>query len=151
MQNLISQETISPLNLNAFIQQLLMSDEINIFKIIYLKNCSSKKEWYEQICRYVSGLRINSTRSYNISVITQTYSSKNAGCIKKEYSFSNIKGFDIVDCCFKNIDECKTCNVLAIKMEFADEMGSWILDKEQNNCYYFFIRENSFKKGLFSK
>lgn len=149
MQNLILQETISPLNLNDFIQQLLMSDEINVFKIIYLKNCSSKKEWYEQICKYLSGLSINATRSYNLNVITQTY--KNSVCIKKEYSFSNIKGFDIVDCCFKNIHECKTCNVLGIKMEFADEMRSWILDKEQNNCYYFFIRENTLKKGFFSK
>lgn len=151
MQNLILKETNQPLNLNNFIQQLLMSNEINIFKVIYLKNCSSEKEWYEQICKYVSGLRINSTRTYNISVITQTYSSKNHECIKKEYNFSNVKGYNIVDYCFENIHECKNCNVLAIKMEFADEMRSWILDKEQNNCYYFFIRENSYKKGFFNK
>lgn len=123
--------------LGNFINEFVLSNMFNVFKVIYVKNCKSKDDWYYQIATHVGGLRSARCLTYQVEVITYMYSNSEHCYVQEKHILNKVAGFEIVDACFQQISDVSKCDALAISTKALDET---ILTPSNYTCSYLFAR-----------
>lgn len=123
--------------LTDFVDTFIISNMLNVFKVIYVKDCKNSAEWYKTIATHVGGL--NSTRylTYQVEVQTYTFSRLQQSYEKKIHHLDKVTGVNIVDTCFEKIAEVSKCDGLVISIKALD---SSILTPSNYSCSYLFAR-----------
>lgn len=123
--------------LSNFVDSFILANMVNVFKVIYVKNCKSSKEWYKTIASHVGGLNAARYLTYQVEVQTYTYSSTQQSYIKNIHHLDEVIGFNIVDECFEKIAEVSKCDGLVICIRALD---SSVLTPSNYSCSYLFAR-----------
>lgn len=89
--------------LGDFINQFILSNMFNVFKVIYVKNCGTKESWKEIVSSHVGGLREKAYLRYDVEAVVYVYSNRKNEYISQNYTFHNLRAYDIVDACFDDI------------------------------------------------
>lgn len=124
-------------HLSNFIDTFILSNMLNVFKVIYIKNCKNKKDWYYQIVTHVGGLRSARGLTYQVEVLTYMYSDSKHFYVQERHLLDEVVGFEIVDSCFQKISNVSKCDALVINIKALDET---ILTPSNYSCSYLFVR-----------
>ena len=129
--------------LTDFIDQFIISNMFNVFKIIYVKNCRSKQSWYNTIAIHVGGLIRNRTLKYNVEVITYSYSNQYKKFIPTKHLLNNVDGTQVVDECFNTIEDVSLCDMLMINTMATKGLNPYYFINQNPNyhCCYLFARQ----------
>ncbi len=123
--------------LSNFIDSFILSNMLNVFKVIYIKECKSKKDWYYQIATHVGGLKSTRDLTYQVEVLTYMYSDSKNSYVQERHVLDKVVGFEIVDSCFQKISDVSKCDALVINIKALDET---ILTPSNYSCSYLFAR-----------
>lgn len=123
--------------LSNLIDTFIFSNLLNVFKVIYIKKCKSKKYWHKQIATHVGGIYGTKYLTYEVEVLTYMYSNSKHSYVQKRYVLDKIPGFEIVDSCFQKISDVSKCDVLVINIKALDEN---IFTPTNYRCSYLFAR-----------
>ena len=119
--------------LGEFINQFILSNMFNVFKVIYVKDSGTREKWEEIISSHVGGRREMLFLRYDIETIVYVYSETEKEYNSRKYTIHNVCGRDIVETCFNEIREVEMCDMLAIKITSC-------IEGEPYDCCYLFTR-----------
>lgn len=123
--------------LNNFINTFVLSNMLNVFKVIYIKDCKSRDNWYNQVATHVGGLKSTRCLTYQVEVLTYMYSYSTNSYVQEKHVLDNVHGFEIVDSCFKKISNVSNCDALVINIKALNQT---ILTPSNYSCSYLFAR-----------
>lgn len=136
-KNHVPETTDKHQQLNNFINAFILSNMLNVFKVIYIKDCKNKKDWYYQIATHVGGLTSTRTLTYKVEVLTYMYSKSKQSYVQEKHVLDKVAGFEIVDTCFNQINDVSKCDALGITIKALDQS---VLTPSNYTCSYLFAR-----------
>lgn len=123
--------------LGNFINTFVLSNMLNVFKVIYIKDCKSRDNWYNQVATHVGGLKSTLCLTYQVEVLTYMYSYSTNSYVQEKHVLDNVPGFEIVDSCFQKISNVSNCDALVINIKALNQT---ILTPSNYSCSYLFAR-----------